>query len=223
MPRRENYTPLIAAATIFSIAILVAFQLNQMQEPARMEADAASDFASSVIEGNFLYGVNCANCHGEKGEGSIGPSLRTKAVLEDASLGQLIGLVKTGIPSTTMPAWSQAYGGSLTDEEVKHVVTYITTWVLLEAEESIAAEGQSTPNGDGLTLFAANCAACHGAEGEGGIGPDLHSNVFINGLTDEALIEFILAGRPGTAMPGFEGQLLTEDTQAIVLHLRAWQ
>lgn len=223
MPRRENYTPLIATATIFSIALLIGFQLYQMQEPARLKADAASDFASSVIEGNALYGVNCANCHGEKGQGSVGPSLRTKEVLEGASLEQLIGLVKTGVPSTTMPAWSQAYGGSFTDEEVKHVVTYITTWVPLEAEESPTTEGQSTPNGDGLTLFAANCAACHGAEGEGGIGPDLHSNVFIKGLTDEALIEFILSGRPGTAMPGFQGKLELEDTQAIATFLRAWQ
>lgn len=223
MPRRENYTPLIAAATIISVAFLIGFQLYQMQEPARLTADDASDFASSVIVGNVLYGVNCANCHGDKGEGSIGPSLRTKDVLESVSLEQLMGLVKTGVPSTTMPAWSQAYGGPFTDEDVKHVVNYITTWVPLEADESRAAEGQFTPAGDALTLYTANCSACHGVEGEGGIGPSLQSNDFVKSLTNDALIGFILSGRPGTAMPGFKGQLPMEDAQAIVIHLRAWQ
>jgi len=219
MPRRENYTPLVAAATILSIALLIGFQLYQMQEPGRLDADAASDFASSVIEGNALYGVNCASCHGDKGEGSIGPSLRTKEVLESVSEAQLIGLVKTGVPGTTMPAWSQAYGGPFTDEEVRHVITYITTWVPLEAEESIAVEGQ----GDGPSVYAANCSACHGVEGEGGIGPSLHSNDFIKSLSDEALINFILSGRPGTSMPGFQNTLQSADTQAIAIFLRAWQ
>jgi len=223
MPRRENYTPLVAAATILSIALLIGFQLYQMREPARMDADAASDFASSVIEGNALYGVNCANCHGDKGEGSIGPSLRTKEVLESVSEAQLIGLVKTGVPGTTMPAWSQAYGGPFTDEEVRHVVTYITTWVPLEADESTTAEGQTTHKGDGPSFYTANCSACHGVEGEGDIGPSLHSNDFVKSLSDEALINFILSGRPGTSMPGFQSTLQSEDTQAIALFLRAWQ
>lgn len=40
---------------------------------------------------------------------------------------------------------------------------------------SAAAQG-ATPTGDpahGKALFAANCSACHGATGEGGVGPKL--------------------------------------------------
>lgn len=38
------------------------------------------------------------------------------------------------------------------------------------------AQGATPPAGDaahGKTLFAANCSACHGAKGEGGVGPKL--------------------------------------------------
>lgn len=225
MSRIDNYNPLLAAATVLTIAILVTFQLYMMREPTRMQAEAASDLAVSVIEGNALYGANCASCHGVEGEGSIGPSLRTEELLESVSEGQLIGLVKTGVPGTGMPAWSQAYGGPFTDEEVRHVITYITTWEPLEldeAEELSVTDVPSEPQANGSTLYATSCAACHGLEGEGGIGTSLQSNAFVQDQTDEALIGFIFSGRPGTGMPGFQGRLPAEDVQTIITLLRTW-
>ena len=49
----------------------------------------------------------------------------------------------------------------------------------------------------GQRLFDANCALCHGRGGVGKLplGKDLRQNVFIAGLTDEQLVEFIKEGR----------------------------
>jgi cytochrome c oxidase cbb3-type subunit 2 len=50
----------------------------------------------------------------------------------------------------------------------------------------------------GAQLFAENCAACHGARGEGGIGPELAP-----GYPDEILFELIHNGITANGMPSF--------------------
>jgi cytochrome c553 len=45
-----------------------------LREP-RLDAEAASQQVISVERGYNLYQANCARCHGENGEGGIGPAL----------------------------------------------------------------------------------------------------------------------------------------------------
>ncbi len=75
----------------------------------------------------------------------------------------------------------------------------------------------------GKALFEINCAPCHAADGTGGLGPNLHANPFIQLKNDEALLAFILAGRKGTAMSGFEGALTEDELGYILTLLRTWQ
>lgn len=80
-------------------------------------------------------------------------------------------------------------------------------------ESGSAGQGGSTaPAGPDLAageqLYASNCAMCHGAEGEGGIGPSLQSD-YSYGSSREAVHESIAMGRPN-GMPKFSGQLSGE-------------
>jgi mono/diheme cytochrome c family protein len=75
----------------------------------------------------------------------------------------------------------------------------------------------------GKELYESNCAPCHGADGTGGLGKDLHTNTFIQSKSDDELIKFMLTGRPGTAMDGFEGILTPEELVNVVALIRAWQ
>jgi mono/diheme cytochrome c family protein len=79
------------------------------------------------------------------------------------------------------------------------------------------------PEEIGQELFVINCSACHGVEGAGGLGKNLHDNKFIQSQSDDELIAFILKGREGTAMDGFEGILTPEDLGYIVTLIRTWQ
>jgi mono/diheme cytochrome c family protein len=79
------------------------------------------------------------------------------------------------------------------------------------------------PEEIGSELFLVNCSACHGATGLGGLGKNLHDNAFIQGRTDEELIDFILEGRRGTAMDGFARSLSREDLAYVASLLRSWQ
>jgi cytochrome c oxidase subunit 2 len=71
-------------------------------------------------------------------------------------------------------------------------------------------------------LFSANCAACHGAQGEGGVGKSLQENAFVKSQSDSQLLEFLLAGRQGTAMAGFQGRLTETEIMHMIALMRLW-
>lgn len=54
----------------------------------------------------------------------------------------------------------------------------------------------------GQKQFVNGCAACHGAEGQGGRGPNLRERLRSEELDDAALYNVIQKGVPGGAMPG---------------------
>jgi cytochrome c oxidase cbb3-type subunit 3 len=66
----------------------------------------------------------------------------------------------------------------------------------------------------GNELYASHCAACHGAEGKGGIGPDLTLPDFKYGRTMEAVAESIRNGRPA-GMPAFDSQLSAAENESL--------
>jgi putative heme-binding domain-containing protein len=53
----------------------------------------------------------------------------------------------------------------------------------------------------GRRIFDAQCAWCHGAGGTGGTGPDLHRTALRHAATDDALVDVVRNGIPGTDMP----------------------
>ncbi len=55
------------------------------------------------------------------------------------------------------------------------------------------------------TLFAQNCAGCHGADGTLGPAPPVNDPLFRAGITVEELTNLIVHGRPQTLMPGCGG------------------
>jgi cytochrome c oxidase cbb3-type subunit III len=62
----------------------------------------------------------------------------------------------------------------------------------------------------GEELFAANCASCHGAALEGGIGPNLADKVWIHDGTPEGIIHTITEGVGAKGMPAW-GPILGPD------------
>jgi len=60
----------------------------------------------------------------------------------------------------------------------------------------------------GRLLFAGGCAACHGADGQGGRGPNLRERIFWHPADEDMLYSVIRKGVPGGGMPAAS---LTED------------
>src|SRR5262245_20660117 len=55
----------------------------------------------------------------------------------------------------------------------------------------------------GKRIFAAQCAWCHGVEGDGGMGPTLQRPTLRRVGDDASLVTVVRTGIPGTDMPGF--------------------
>jgi cytochrome c oxidase cbb3-type subunit 3 len=87
------------------------------------------------------------------------------------------------------------------------------TVVLLFTVSPTVAEGDAPDVAAGAELFALSCSACHGPEGEGGIGPAL-----ADGLerfeSVEDVARFVSAGVPGR-MPGFETRMTPDQVNAV--------
>ncbi len=74
----------------------------------------------------------------------------------------------------------------------------------------------------GEAIFNETCAACHGAEGEGDVGPALNGSMHSWHHVDAQLRSVILDGRPGTPMVGHRGHLTEEEVDAVLSYLKAW-
>jgi len=75
------------------------------------------------------------------------------------------------------------------------------------------------------TLYSANCAGCHGAEGRGGAAIALANPVYLAIADDNAIRKVIVNGVHGTAMPAFAesagGMLTDKQIDVITTQMRA--
>jgi mono/diheme cytochrome c family protein/uncharacterized cupredoxin-like copper-binding protein len=108
----------------------------------RMEAEQNVQYVTDVARGHALYLANCARCHGDNGEGGIGPPLNDQAKLYNTVLpGGLPGpghLNETylhavlreggryicGDPNSLMPAWEYPRG-PLNYREVEEIIAFM--------------------------------------------------------------------------------------------------
>lgn len=90
-----------------------------------------------------------------------------------------------------------------------------------------AAENRETELAEqGAELFELTCAACHGAEGTGGLtAPALNAKEFLQFATDEQISSLTATGVPGTDMSpyslNFGGPFTQEQIVAITTYLRS--
>lgn len=95
----------------------------------------------SLMEGETIYKVECASCHGLKGEGQADwrtrrPDGKLPAPPHDASgntwqhpMAQLVAITKFGMTPPNAPAGyisdMPAFAGKLTDQQIENVLVYI--------------------------------------------------------------------------------------------------
>jgi len=76
---------------------------------------------------------------------------------------------------------------------------------------------------NGETIYVDACKSCHGGEGQGGVGRKLKPNAFVQDNTNADLFQFLLVGRDGTAMRGWDGRLTESQLADVIAFLRTWQ
>jgi cytochrome c oxidase cbb3-type subunit 3 len=80
--------------------------------------------------GRELFVENCAECHGDEGDGLAGPALNNQEFLAAASNGYIMATISLGRKGTRMPSWG--YGSeeykALTSSQRKDLVAWIRSW-----------------------------------------------------------------------------------------------
>ncbi len=173
--------------------------------------------------GRALFGDNCAACHGLQANGSKGfPNLTTESWLWGGDPETIAETIRVGInanhPSTRV-AQMLAFGRDniLPRADVENVVSYVQSLSDPAAVEKIPQERL----GSGKTIFAANCASCHGDDGKGksDLGaPDLTDRNWIHGGDPQSIFTTVWHGRQGQ-MPAWENRLGPLERKILALYL----
>ena len=87
--------------------------------------------------------------------------------------------------------------------------------VLAQQQTSVLSETE-----DGRQIFLANCAICHGPDGDSVYGVDLGRGKFKTASSDDDLIRILNVGVPGTSMPAFSKEFSQIEVRAVVTYLR---
>lgn len=203
----------MAAVVVLLIALAAIGGLYGTLAPAsKANADETAQ-SLTITEGQRLYSVGCASCHGTGGKGSSdGPSLvgvGAAAVDFQVATGRMPAATSQG---AQIPKKRNIYSQA----EIDQLATYIAS---LGAGPSVPTEEQYGPNGadiaKGGELFRSNCAQCHNFTGKGGalthgkFAPDLE------GVDPKHVYEAMQTGPQN--MPSFPDTTLSEKNKKDII------
>jgi cytochrome c oxidase cbb3-type subunit 3 len=79
--------------------------------------------ASGIAEGAALFTKNCLACHGDKGQGGVGPNLTDEYWLHNGGIKDIFHSIKYGWPEKGMKAWKDDFSPA----QIAQLASYITS------------------------------------------------------------------------------------------------
>lgn len=179
-----------------------------------------SDFinkAEHIEQGRQIFTQNCAACHGPEGKGLVGPNLTDDVWLHGGKPEEIQHTITNGVKAKGMPTWGPVLGS----EKVANAATFVYSLshdlngeLLASAHQEVKVSteplkmadikpliGKANVIAEGRQIFTQNCAACHGPEAKGLVGPNLTDNTWIHGGKPEEIQHTITNGVAAKGMP----------------------
>jgi len=187
---------------------------------AKVAADTGN--SQQVAEGQALFRVTCASCHGLNGEGQTTGTIQGPP-LAGVGAASVDFQVSTGrMPMARPEAQAPVKKNLYTEEEIAALAAYVASLAPGPAiptpedyeptnvsEEDIARGGE---------LFRTNCSACHNFAGAGGALPGGKYAPSLYGVSNKHLYEAMITGPQ--QMPVFSDEVMRpEDKRAIIGYL----
>lgn len=170
-------------------------------EEAKADAEL---YRFAIGGGRVLFAENCAGCHQSGGVGAKGyPNLADDDWLWGGSLAEIEQTIRFGIRGTHEETRVSQMPRFLTDgmlpvEDIEAVTDHV-----------MAMSGLHAGSQRGASVFAENCASCHGDAGTGNreLGaPNLADKVWLYGADRASIRQTIAQSRNGV-MPAWAGRL----------------
>lgn len=116
----------IFIAFILTLFLVVFIPAYGMREASRQDKALARITNQSAERGAEIYITACASCHGQQGEGGVGPALSNtklerEALFKAISFGRLAQVIP-------MPALGVDMGGPLKKHQIEDIVNFIQNW-----------------------------------------------------------------------------------------------
>ena len=92
---------------------------------------------ASLAQGAALYKSTCVACHGQLGEGGIGPNMTDEYWLHGGDMKSIFATIKYGVPAKGMIAWKDQLGPS----DIHKVASYLMTLKGTNPPNAKAAQG----------------------------------------------------------------------------------
>lgn len=213
------------------------------------QLDALSQYTFETSRGGgigvgaSLYSEYCSACHGQFGEGGpnlsragdIIPPISTAEYLSTRTDDTLRSIISQGQPNFGMSPFGADNGGPLDDTQLDALVAFMRSWEenppvdeppTFESEspsptpEITVPTPEPIPSLTGGQLYAIACASCHGAQGEGDVGPALNTQEFQDAYDDQALFDTISEGHTATPMVAWGDSLSDDQINLLVQYIR---
>ena len=195
---------------------------------ATLVAQEHSYTPADIENGARLYQSSCAGCHGPNGDMVPGIELQRGQFRRATSDTEIMRLIQSGIPGTTMPP------SSFSDAQAGAIVAYLRSVGPAAASASVSGRGSvSVARGEaatGKTIFdgKGQCATCHRVGSSGPrLAPDLSEIGIIRPVTElqRKLVDPNANVRPGNRFvealtksgARISGRLLNQDTFTVQL------
>ncbi|MEY8118641.1 cytochrome-c oxidase, cbb3-type subunit III [Falsihalocynthiibacter sp. BN13B15] len=168
--------------------------------------------------GRAVFATWCSQCHGSGAAGAVGfPNLLDNDWLWGGEIEAINETITVGVRNETnddaryseMPA----FGDILEEEEIAQVTEFVLSLSDDAADQTMALAG--------ATIFADNCAACHGDEALGDKSqgaPNLADAIWLYGGDRETIMETVTYSRFGV-MPAWNVRLSESDIRAVAVYV----
>jgi cytochrome c oxidase cbb3-type subunit 3 len=149
-------------------SMMATYQAEEEAAKKKLAAQAATITDEAVVklskdekvitQAKTIFAQTCAACHGNDGEGKIGPNLTDGAWLHGSKPTEIYKTISSGVAAKGMPAWEPVLGA----EKVRMLTAYIET---LKGKNlpGKGPEGVTGENGGGGGTMVAGAGAGAGA------------------------------------------------------------
>ena len=175
----------------------------------------------AMAGGAAAFQTNCGPCHGRGAQGFSGyPNLNDDDWLWGGSIADIHKTISFGIRSDQKDARASQmprYGLDklLTDSQIIDAAEFVLSLTGRSTDTAAVARGR--------TVYADQCASCHGADGKGNQdqgAPNLADEIWLYGGSRQAVVESIRTGRGGM-MPAWAGRLDPVTIKALAVYVHS--
>ena len=130
--QEQEYATEMKEADVAKKAYLASSANNIDESTVKESSDAGT-----LDAGKAVFSTNCVACHGDKGQGTVGPNLTDEYWLHGGKVGSVFKTIKYGVPDKGMISWEK----TLTPKQISEVSNYILSLKGTNPENAKAPQG----------------------------------------------------------------------------------